>query len=715
MNWINSDNFLRIGLIVAGLLVIISGGLYMAVNFVPPAPTPAVVVPVVTTPAPTATPTATGTATPSPTRPRPSPTPTPAVPLGGIVYALSPDINSVGWVQAGEDGNHFGESFLYTGLRDGLLYHGAMQFDLSFVPKGSTIFMAELVLTGIDDQGLTPDSAFAVSLLAEEVNADWSQHNYEIIHNAPVDASLAPLLEADSLGIEQVNTLIFNAAQRSIIEERIESKLLSIRLDSMTPDQASSFAWDSGYGDQTKGHGPVLRLGVLPPLPTATPTAELALAEAELESGSGDGAGEGEGEEGTPEVVGTLIMITSTPTPENLQTAAAFAAVATVQATTTGTATPVPLTWVTPVVVTATPTPENEATALFQIAEATAAVIVYGTSTPAPPNLVTATPTPTETATPIFTLLEGELPPTMPIPTITVTPLFIPNELIGKIAFKSDRPGTSENDIYVINPDGSGLALLGGGQGNACWPYYLAEEADTYSADGRFRVFTKDVIRYKNVDDPTTGETTGVVRDDAPGIYWYDSLYQTEEQLTEFGAGIAYGGVWSPVREQIAFVSTESQNDEIWVANYDSSGLLQLTRDEYAWWDKHPSWSPDGQQIVFHSNRTGHNQIFVMNADGSNLYSLSRTGYNDYEPVWLKYPGIPLFESEAPEGITHRGSFGFCGPDANCSAFNSQPEAQAFFLEANGGQLTLDPHGLDSDHDGLACENLSSSVSSTGP
>ncbi|NJN99661.1 MAG: hypothetical protein HC875_38950 [Anaerolineales bacterium] len=264
------------------------------------------------------------------------------------MYALSPDINSVGWVQDGEDGNHFGESFLYTGLRDGLLYHGGMQFDLSFIPKGSTIFMAELELTGLDDQGLTPDSVFAASLLAEEVNADWSRHNYEIIHNTPVDVSLAPLLEADDLGIEQVNILIFNAAQRSIVEDRIESKLLSIRLDSLTPDQASSFAWDSGYGEQTKGHGPVLRLGVLPPLPTATPTADIALAEAELESSSGGNGGEDGEAEGTPEIVGTLIMVTSTPTPENLQTAAAIAAVATFQATATGTATPVPLNWVTP-------------------------------------------------------------------------------------------------------------------------------------------------------------------------------------------------------------------------------------------------------------------------------------------------------------------------------------------------------------------------------
>ncbi|NJN94923.1 MAG: hypothetical protein HC875_12885 [Anaerolineales bacterium] len=181
--------------------------------------------------------------------------------------------------------------------------------------------------------------------------------------------------------------------------------------------------------------------------------------------------------------------------------------------------------------------------------------------------------------------------------------------------------------------------------------------------------------------------------------------------MTQFGAGIAYGGVWSPVREQIAFVSTESQNDEIWVTNYDGSGLLQVTRDEYAWWDKHPSWSPDGQQIVFHSNRTGHNQIFVMNADGSSLYSLSRTGYDDYEPVWIKYPGVPVFEPDETEGeAPYLGSYGQCSreEDINCAEFTTRDHAQVYYnanKEENIAKgLTPDPYGLDADNDGVVCE-----------
>ncbi len=43
--------------------------------------------------------------------------------------------------------------------------------------------------------------------------------------------------------------------------------------------------------------------------------------------------------------------------------------------------------------------------------------------------------------------------------------------------------------------------------------------------------------------------------------------------------------------------------------------------------------------------------------------------------------------------------------DRDCSSFNTQREAQDFF-EANEGSSTNDPHNLDRDHDGKACELL---------
>lgn len=44
------------------------------------------------------------------------------------------------------------------------------------------------------------------------------------------------------------------------------------------------------------------------------------------------------------------------------------------------------------------------------------------------------------------------------------------------------------------------------------------------------------------------------------------------------------------------------------------------------------------------------------------------------------------------------------GPDRNCSAFRTHAEAQAFFLAAGGP--ARDPHRLDGDNDGIACESL---------
>jgi hypothetical protein len=350
--------------------------------------------------------------------------------------------------------------------------------------------------------------------------------------------------------------------------------------------------------------------------------------------------------------------------------------------------------------------PENTATAAYQMIEATAAVLIMGTSTPTPPHLFTATPTPTDTATPVFIAFEGELPPATPTPTVSVTPRptpTVPVELMGKIAFKSDRTGREE--IYIMNPDGTGMALL-----TNRWPYLMAELADAYSSDGRFRVFTKDAVRYGVVDERFGQEGNFV-----PAIYWYDSLYGQEEQLTHFGQGIAYGGVWSPTSEQIAFISNDTADDEIWVVNRDGTNLKLLTETNEAYnareigkdtfipeLNGHPSWSPDGSYIVFWSNRTGHGQIWVIAADGSNLYSLSRTNYNDWDPVWIKYPGIPgnAHQIHTP----YHGPYDPFGFDRECREFRTRGEAQTFYLAA-GGQA-WDLHELDPDQNGLACEEL---------
>jgi len=55
-------------------------------------------------------------------------------------------------------------------------------------------------------------------------------------------------------------------------------------------------------------------------------------------------------------------------------------------------------------------------------------------------------------------------------------------------------------------------------------------------------------------------------------------------------------------------------------------------------------------------------------------------------------------------GNTSKNRFNSLQKDYDCSDFSTQKEAQAFF-ESNGGPAN-DPHRLDQDKDGVACETL---------
>ena len=257
-------------------------------------------------------------------------------------------------------------------------------------------------------------------------------------------------------------------------------------------------------------------------------------------------------------------------------------------------------------------------------------------STPA--NLWTATATATATVTPtptrepvavdpssrpqpVLVPVLGTLAAPAPTPTPTPPPDRFPQQLLGKIAFYSDRTGNAE--LYVTNPDGTGLARL-----TDSWFYEQAVKRDRLSADQRFRAFVRSA--------PNASGS-------AAAVFAYDDFYKSERPVSQFGKGIAYDPVWSPISEQIALVSNDTGNDEIWLLNRDGTGLQQLTQDSHSWWDKHPSWSPDGHSILFWSNRSGQRQLWLMAADGSGQTRLTQPDANNWDPVWIKYPDPPRY------------------------------------------------------------------------
>ena len=77
-----------------------------------------------------------------------------------------------------------------------------------------------------------------------------------------------------------------------------------------------------------------------------------------------------------------------------------------------------------------------------------------------------------------------------------------------------------------------------------------------------------------------------------------------------------------------------SDDEEIYVANADGSGITALTDDAHL--DSAPAWSPDGRRIAWESRRDGggDREIFVMDADGTNVQQLTDNAVHDEGPAW---------------------------------------------------------------------------------
>ena len=89
---------------------------------------------------------------------------------------------------------------------------------------------------------------------------------------------------------------------------------------------------------------------------------------------------------------------------------------------------------------------------------------------------------------------------------------------------------------------------------------------------------------------------------------------------------------WSPDGTLIAFHSTRSGNNDIWVMDANGGNQRQLTVDPAD--DRRPAWSPDGSWIAFDSDRTESRDIWVMDSQGANLKQLTRGASQKTFAAW---------------------------------------------------------------------------------
>ena len=259
-----------------------------------------------------------------------------------------------------------------------------------------------------------------------------------------------------------------------------------------------------------------------------------------------------------------------------------------------------------------------------------------------------------------------------------------------KILFQSDRdstppadpdnPGSTKQDIYVMNADGTGQTRLTTDSADDC----NAE----WSPDGSKIIFQslRNGVYYQvysmnangssqlNVSNGATADTQpswspngsqiafASERDHAgvPGIYVMNANGSNQIRLTFTYAPFKdEQPVWSRDGMKLAFVSTRDSvietwqetddnggliqksaihtNKEIYLMNADGSNQLRLTNTLEN--DDSPFWSPDNTKIVFRSEREREAfdptpQLLTMNADGSNQATIVSNVFGDFSPGW---------------------------------------------------------------------------------
>lgn len=155
------------------------------------------------------------------------------------------------------------------------------------------------------------------------------------------------------------------------------------------------------------------------------------------------------------------------------------------------------------------------------------------------------------------------------------------------IAFAREYKDTSGNwheEIWLINPDGSGLRQIKAIEGRS--PEFMP--------DGR--------ILFQSKSSPSQISIANI---DGSNI-----IQLTNDETNNMQPKISPNGL------KVAYLSNRDGNQEVYVMNLDGSNQQRVTKNDIQEWD--PVWSPTGDKVFFSSqNVHGFYDIYKANADGT--------------------------------------------------------------------------------------------------
>jgi len=197
----------------------------------------------------------------------------------------------------------------------------------------------------------------------------------------------------------------------------------------------------------------------------------------------------------------------------------------------------------------------------------------------------------------------------------------------GKIAYVGFDAETQKQDVYSMNPDGTGVTNLTRTYTDPNWsPLGNADGSPEWSPDGTKISFTGTAL-------------SDIGSCCSRNVYVMDANGANLRRLTNtpsFTEGEEFQATWAPDGSWLAFVSTRSEGPrdpdnpinysddrEIYRIDADGANQQQLITTTSRISDEQPSISPDGTTVAFASNLHWHTSgvdqldIYVMKADGT--------------------------------------------------------------------------------------------------
>ena len=223
----------------------------------------------------------------------------------------------------------------------------------------------------------------------------------------------------------------------------------------------------------------------------------------------------------------------------------------------------------------------------------------------------------------------------------------------GKIAFESERTTgrgvdnpTGDSEIFIMNPDGTGLKQLTKNTSDDFDPSYSAPgEHILFSTnrDGNIEIYVMDSDG-ENQRRLTNNTVTDITPTIAPnGFSWAHERIENGNREIIYHAGAFEANitnspesdrypVFSPDSSRIAFMSDRDGDAEVYTMDLAGMNLKKLTNNSV--YDAAPNWSPNGTKIAFTSDRKGNDDIYSMNADGSGQTRLTRNATAEGFAAW---------------------------------------------------------------------------------